>query len=564
MNLDFLIGPGRVNYPTPSRKHPLSGATPTFGATAPDKVELSRQSMRDAVGLDASSRIQYQLSPPQLTKKAVERNEGTLSAEGVLVVETGPKYTGRSPKDRFIVDTPTLHNQIGWNKENIAISPEVFDKVQKKITDYLKGKEVFVFDGISGADPKYAMPVRFYNERAAQNLFVHQMFIRPNKQQLAGFKPEFTVLAAPGLKLDPATDGVRSEVGILVNLEKKMILIAGTQYSGELKKGIFGVMNYRLPEKNVLPLHSAATVVDKDKVSLIVGLSGTGKTTLALSPDQTYIGDDEVGWSEEGVFNFEGGCYATANHLTQDTEPMVWKAIKKGTVAENVVLDPTTKALNFQDSSLSENSRVAFPIRHIAGAKRYSMIEKHPTNLVFLTSDAFGVLPPISKLSKEQAMYHFINGYTSKMGGTERGVEAPQATFSAGFAAPFLPKPIGVYARMLADKIKNHPLNVYLINTGWQGGSQGVGKRLGLPETRAILKAAIHGDLEKQQFVEHPIFKIQVPKSCPGVPDTLLDPKSNWQDKTAYDNTAQKLLGMFQENFKAFPDLQEWVDAWKK
>jgi phosphoenolpyruvate carboxykinase (ATP) len=523
-------------------------------ATGADQISLSIHPLLREAGLAGVGTVYHQLKPEKLVKEAVSRQEGTLTKSGILVVHTG-KYTGRSPKDRFFVDTPAVHPEIAWGKENIPVSAEVFDRVHDKIKTYLKGKDVFVFDGIAGADPKYAMPVRLVNERASQNLFMHHMLVRPTKKQLQTHTPQLTVIAAPGLKLDPQADGVNSEVGILVNLEKRLVLIAGTQYSGELKKGIFTVMNYLLPKQNVLPLHSGAAM-DKQtgRVGLILGLSGTGKTTLATTKDLMFVGDDEVGWSDRGVFNFEGGSYATANHLSPIAEPEIYGAVRKGAIAENVVINPQSGELDYGDDSLAENTRVAYPIHNIPGVKRSGRVDKHPSAVVFLTSDAFGVLPPIAKLTHEQALAYFVNGYTSKLGGTERGLTKPEATFSACFGAPFMPRSPLVYAKLMAERLKTFPADVYLLNTGWQGGPYGTGKRLGIPESRILLKAAINGALDGQAFRLDPNFQIQVPVTCPGVSADLLDPRKNWQDKAAYDASAARLSQMFTDNLRKFPD----------
>jgi phosphoenolpyruvate carboxykinase (ATP) len=478
------------------------------------------------------------------------------------VVATG-QYTGRSPNDRFIVQTPESQDNIDWGKVNLPCSEETFEKVYTKMKAYLKGKEVFVFDGYSGADPMYSMPVRFINELASQNLFVHQLFIRPTAEQLKGFAPDFTVICAPGLKLDPATDGTNSEAAVILNFKKKMILIAATQYSGEMKKSIFSSMNYMMPDKNVFPMHCSANVGKDGRSSLFFGLSGTGKTTLSADPERSLIGDDEHGWSDHGVFNFEGGCYAKAINLSKANEPEIWDAIRFGSLAENTVIDPVTRKINYNDGSLTENTRVGYPIDFIPNADPKGMMT-HPTTIIFLTADAYGVLPPVAKLSNEQAQYHFISGYTSKLAGTERGIVEPQAAFSTCFGAPFMPRPSSVYAKLLKERIESHQANVYLINTGWQGGPYGVGKRVSIPHTRAMVTAALNGDLEKQEFWLHPVFNIMVPKTCPNVPQELLDPRSTWSNPQAYDEAANKLASMFVENFKKFSNVEHLVHAGPK
>jgi phosphoenolpyruvate carboxykinase (ATP) len=511
------------------------------------------------VGLDGNTRQHYQVSVPRLVEIAVEQGEGTLSESGALVVKTG-QYTGRSPNDRFIVETANIKDQIDWGKVNVPISSEVFDRVFEKMKAYLRGKELFVFDGFAGADPMYSMPVRFINELASQNLFVHQLFIRPTEAQLKGFHPEFTVIAAPGLKLDPATDGVNSEAAVLLNFEKKIILIAATQYSGEMKKSIFSTMNYFMPERNVFPMHCSANVGQDGRSALFFGLSGTGKTTLSADPDRVLIGDDEHGWSDHGVFNFEGGCYAKAINLSQKNEPEIWDAIRFGALAENIVMNDTTRQLDFNDASLTENTRVGYPIHFIPNADPKGMAP-HPSTIIFLTADAYGVLPAVAKLTQEQAQYHFISGYTSKLAGTERGIVEPQAAFSTCFGAPFMPRPSAVYAKLLTERIEAHSANVYLINTGWQGGPYGVGSRISIPYTRAMVTAALTGELEKQEFWLHPIFNILVPKACPGVPSELLNPQTSWSNPQEYERAAIKLATMFVENFKKFAGVEHLVDA---
>jgi len=496
---------------------------------------------------------QYQLSPAVLVEMALARHDGILSDTGALVVETG-QYTGRSPNDRFIVDLPSIHDKIDWGKVNKPISNEVFNHVFEKMKAYLNRKELFIFDGYGGADPRYSMPVRCINELASQNLFIHQLLRRPTEAQLKTFEPELTVLCAPGLKLDPATDGVNSEAAIMLNLERKILLIAATQYSGEMKKGVFSTLNYFMPDRDVLPMHCSANVGHDGRSALFFGLSGTGKTTLSADPDRILIGDDEHGWSETGIFNFEGGCYAKAIKLSHKNEPEIWDAIRFGALSENVIIDPITRIPNYDDGSLTENTRVGYPIEFIPNADLSGMAP-HPSTIIFLTADAFGVLPAISKLTDEQAQYHFISGYTSKLAGTERGIVTPQAAFSTCFGSPFMPRPSAVYAQLLKHRIQKHNVNVYLINTGWQGGAYGVGERISIPYTRAMVTAALEGTLESQAFTQHPVFNVLVPNSCPGVPNEILDPKASWADKGAYDQAALKLAQMFIDNFKTFSNV---------
>lgn len=501
----------------------------------------------------------YQLSPSELIEQAVLNKEGKLSETGALNVLTG-KFTGRAPSDRFIVDTPNIHEVIEWGDVNRPIGADVFAKVYAKMKAHLKSKNVYVFDGRCGADESHALRVRFINELASQNLFVHQMFIRPSETELKSFNPEFTVICAPHLKLNPKEDGVNSDAAILLNLQDNILLVAGTQYAGEMKKGIFSVMNFRMPDANVFPMHCSCNVGKDGKSALFFGLSGTGKTTLSADPDRFLVGDDEHGWSPTGVFNFEGGCYAKAIRLSKENEPEIWDAIRFGALAENISMDEKTRIFNYDDDTITENSRVAYPIHYIPNAE-LSGKAGYPSTVIFLTADAFGVMPPIAKLTTEQAQYHFISGYTSKLAGTEQGVKEPQAAFSRCFGAPFMPRPVSVYAKLLMERINAGKVNVYLINTGWQGGAYGVGKRVSIPHTRAMVTAALEGNLEKVQFEPHPIFNVLVPQSCPGVPNDVLNPRNSWTDKTAYDTQAVKLAEMFIANFKQFSDVKHLVDA---
>ncbi|NLD83162.1 MAG: phosphoenolpyruvate carboxykinase (ATP), partial [Clostridiales bacterium] len=470
----------------------------------------------ESLGIIAPKAVYRNLTPAQLTEKALERGEGTLSNTGALVVVTG-KYTGRSPEDRYVVDTPGIHDDIDWGKVNVPLSPEKFDNLYNKLVSYLQGRDVFVFDGFAGADPKYSLSIRVVNEMASQNLFIHQLLIRPTAEQLASFAPGFTILAAPGLKCVPAVDGVHSEAAIVLNLEKKMVLVIGSQYAGETKKSVFSVMNYLLPKQGILSMHCSANVGAAGDVALFYGLSGTGKTTLSADPLRKLIGDDEHGWSDQGVFNIEGGCYAKCINLSHENEPQIWDAIKFGALVENVVMDPDTREFDFDDGSLTENTRVGYPVEYIPNCV-IPGVAGHPKAVVFLTADAFGVLPPVAKLDKNQAMYHFVSDYTSKLAGTERGIVEPQTTFSTCFGAPFLPLRPSVYAEMLGENIDKHDAKVYLINTGWAGGKYGVGSRMKIKYTRAMVTAALNGDLEKGEFVLDPIFNVLVPTACPGVP----------------------------------------------
>ncbi|MCR8635236.1 phosphoenolpyruvate carboxykinase (ATP) [Paenibacillus radicis (ex Xue et al. 2023)] len=490
------------------------------------------------------------LHAAELMKIALERKEGKLASTNALQVFTG-SYTGRSPKDKYIVNEPSVMEHIDWGTVNQPITEYQFDQIYNKAQDYMMDKELFIFDGYAGADLNYRLPIRIVNEYAWHNLFVHQLFIRPTKEELATHHAEFTVIALPGLKADPATDGTRSETFICVSFEKRLVIIGGTEYAGEMKKSIFSVLNYLLPFKNVVPMHCSANVGVKDDVALFFGLSGTGKTTLSADPNRRLIGDDEHGWSDQGVFNFEGGCYAKCVNLSEEKEPQIWNAIKAGSVLENVMLDLETGIADYDDISVTENTRAAYPIESIPNALIPGKAG-HPSVIVFLTADAFGVLPPISKLTKEQAMYHFLSGYTSKLAGTERGVTEPEATFSACFGAPFLPLHPTVYAEMLGKKIEEHQVKVYLVNTGWTGGPYGVGKRMSLAYTRAMVSAALDGSIEQSGFTTDPIFGLQCPVSVNAVPSHLLQPRNTWQDKESYDNAARELSDLFDRNYRKF------------
>ncbi len=511
------------------------------------------------LGIQEESRIYYNLSRAELIEHSIKSDEGSLSNDGALVVNTGV-YTGRSPNDRFFVDSPLVHDKINWGKANVGISEETFENIYKKVKEYIKGKELYVFDGYACADKDFSLNIRFINEYPSQNLFVQNMFLHLNKGELSTFKPEFTVIAVPGLKLNPETDGVRSEAGIIVNLEKKIVLVIASKYAGEMKKSIFTSLNYLLPEINVFPMHCSANVGPKGKANLFFGLSGTGKTTLSADPARMLIGDDEHGWSDKGIFNFEGGCYAKCINLSKENEPQIWDAIRFNSLVENVVYYDGTRVINYDDASITENTRASYPLSHIPAAVE-SGVAGHPENIIFLTADAYGVMPPVARLDKNQAQYHFISGYTSKLAGTERGIKEPQAAFSTCFGAPFMPLRSAVYAKLLMEKIEKYNTRVYLINTGWIGGPYGVGKRISIPYTRAIVDAALSGKLENVEYFTHPIFNVQVPKTCPNVPSEILDPIQSWSDKNAYEESAVKLAGMFIENFKKFQGVDHLVQA---
>jgi phosphoenolpyruvate carboxykinase (ATP) len=502
--------------------------------------------------------IQHQLSVPRLVEKVLNRNEGVLTSSGAVRAETG-KYTGRSPKDKFIVEEPSTKEKIDWGSVNQPISQESFDKLHDKVIQYLKEKdEVFVFKGFAGADHKHRMPLQVINEYAWHNLFAHQLFIRPNEDELVDHKSAFTIISAPNFKADPAVDGTHSETFIIVSFERRVVLIGGTEYAGEMKKSIFSVMNYMLPESDILPMHCSANVGREGDVALFFGLSGTGKTTLSADPNRRLIGDDEHGWSPNGVFNIEGGCYAKCIGLTRDKEPQIYDAIRFGSVLENVVLDEESRTPDYEDNSLTENTRAAYPIQAIDNIIVPS-IAGHPNTIIFLTADAFGVLPPISKLTKEQAMYHFLSGYTSKLAGTERGVTSPEATFSTCFGSPFLPLPATRYAEMLGKKIDEHNAQVFLVNTGWTGGEYGVGNRMKLAFTRAMVQAALEGELSNVETVKDEVFGLDIPVHVPGVPDEVLQPRKTWSDENAYESKAKELAHKFNENFNKFSQVAEEI-----
>lgn len=517
----------------------------------------------EQLGIIAPKAVYRNLAPAILVEKALCRGEGKLSSTGALVVTTG-KYTGRSPDDRFVVDTPKIHDDIDWGKINVPISEERFDNIYNRMTAYLQGRDIFVFDGFAGADEKYHLPIRVINELASQNLFIHQLLVRPTEEQLNAFAPGFTIIAAPGFKCSPERDGVHSEAAILVNFDKRMVLIAGSQYAGEIKKSVFSVMNYLLPKQGVFSMHCSANVGAEGDSALFFGLSGTGKTTLSADPDRMLIGDDEHGWSDKGVFNIEGGCYAKCINLSHENEPQIWDAIKFGSLVENVIMCDECREFDFADKSLTENTRVGYPVDYIPNCVIPS-VAGHPKTVIFLTADAFGVLPPISKLDKNMAMYHFVSGYTSKLAGTECGIVEPQTTFSTCFGAPFLPLHPSVYAEMLGNRIEEHDANVYLINTGWSGGAYGVGKRMSIKHTRAMVTAALNGTLEKGEFVLDPIFNVHVPTKCPNVPDEVLNPRAVWADKEAYDKQAKDLAARFVKNFTKYSNMPKHiVDAGPK
>jgi phosphoenolpyruvate carboxykinase (ATP) len=499
------------------------------------------------------AKVHYNLSVPELIERAVCDKEGILTANGALRVSTG-KYTGRSPQDKFIVQDEQIKDRINWGDINLPMSPDSFSRLFSDVQTYLHGKKLYAFDGFAGADARYRLKLRVINEFAWQNLFAHQLFIRPTKEELTGFAADYHVIAAPGFKADPQKHGTNSEVAVVLNITEKIILIVGSSYAGEIKKSVFSLINYALPMQNILSMHCSANVDTAGNTALFFGLSGTGKTTLSADPARQLIGDDEHGWSEDGVFNIEGGCYAKCIGLSAEDEPQIYGAIRFGAVLENVIIDANTRETDYNSAEITENTRAAYPLNFIPNA-RIPSTAGHPKVIFFLTADAFGVLPPIAILDKNQAMYHFLSGYTSKLAGTERGIKEPQATFSECFGAPFLPLPPVQYANLLGEKMTKHGTHVYLLNTGWTGGPYGVGKRFRIPHTRAIIKAALEGTLETLPTRVDPVFGFKVPLYCPGVPDEIFTPEKTWPNPEEYQAQAEALARRFKENFGKFKDM---------
>lgn len=506
-----------------------------------------------AHGIRNVNTIWWNLSTPALYEQAVQRHEGTVAHLGPLVTRTG-QYTGRSPKDRFIVEEATTRDKIHWGKVNHPFDEGQYEKLRARLTAYLQGKDLFVQDCYTGADPDHRVPIRVVTEKAWHSLFARNMFIQENDpEKLRAHVPEYTILHAPGFKAVPEEDQTYSEAFIILHLGRKEVIIGGTHYAGEIKKSMFSIMNFLLPQKGILPMHCSANYGDsEDDTALFFGLSGTGKTTLSADASRTLIGDDEHGWSDNGVFNFEGGCYAKVIRLSPEGEPEIYATTRRfGTILENVAMDSDRRRLDLDSSEFTENTRASYPIPHIPNATRQGR-GGHPKNVIFLTADAFGVLPPVSKLTREQAMYHFLSGYTAKVAGTERGVTEPQPNFSACFGAPFLPLNPVAYAELLGKKLDQHGSDVWLVNTGWSGGPFGVGHRMELKYTRAMIRAILDGSLAQTATQEDPVFGVHVPESCPEVPSEILQPRNTWEDKEAYDTQARKLAGMFAENFQQF------------
>ena len=512
-------------------------------ASTQDTTDLAQLGIRANV-------INRNLAPAVLIEHAMRRKEGRLTADGSFVAITKP-HTGRSPDDKFVVREPATESQIWWDK-NVPISPEQYEALKNEVAAHLSKQELYVADLFCGADPNHRLNVRCVSPNAWQTLFVNNMFIRPDASQLNGFEPGFHILHAPEFEADPAKHGTRTSTFIILNFADRTVLIGGTRYAGEMKKSIFTVMNYLMPQEGVLPMHCSANKGPKGDTALFFGLSGTGKTTLSADPDRALIGDDEHGWAENGIFNFEGGNYAKVVKLSAEGEPLIWAASRRfGAILENVVIDDETRIPDFEDTSITENTRSCYPIDFIPGAELSGM-GGHPRNVILLTADAFGVLPPIARLTPEQAMYHFLAGYTAKVAGTERGVTEPKATFSTCFGAPFLPLPPSVYATMLGEKLKEHGAQCWLLNTGWTGGAFGTGTRMKLSYTRAMVTAVLSGKLDNVETRTDSVFGLHIPVSIPGVPADVLDPRGTWSDPKAYDEQAQKLAGMFRDAFKKF------------
>jgi phosphoenolpyruvate carboxykinase (ATP) len=518
--------------------------------------EIGKKSMvsgLEALGIQKVAKAYWNLSPAELVEHALANKEGVLTDTGALMCDTG-KFTGRSPKDKFTVLDEKTKDSVWWGDINQPFEPAKFDALHAKMVAFLADKTVYVRDAYAGADPDYQLKLRVVNTQAWHNMFCYNLFLRPKQEELSNFVPNFTIINIPEFQADPAVDGTRQANFAVINFTKKMILIGGTGYAGEIKKGIFTVLNYILPhEKNTLSMHCSANVGKEGDVAVFFGLSGTGKTTLSADANRGLIGDDEHGWTDKGIFNFEGGCYAKVVNISRESEPEIWNAIKFGAVLENTRFIAGTRTPDYANTSVTENTRVGYPIHFIANAVEPSMAGT-PKNIFFLTADAFGVLPPISKLNTGQAMYHFISGYTAKVAGTEVGVTEPQATFSACFGAAFLPLHPTKYAELLGKKMNENKVNVWLINTGWTGGPYGVGSRMKLRYTRAMLTAAMEGKLDNVPFVNHSVFGVAVPQTCPDVPSEVLNPRETWADKTQYDLKANELAQAFVKNFQKYAD----------
>ncbi len=505
------------------------------------------------LGLENVAAAHWNLSPEELVDATIKSGDGELTDTGALAIDTG-EFTGRSPKDKFIVADEMTEDSIWWGDINAKFDKDKFDVLYKHVCEYLEGKEVYVRDSYACADPEHKLTIRVVTEFPWSNLFANNLFLRPTQEEILSFDPEWTIICAPGFKANPEVDGTRQHNFTVVNMTKKVLLIGGSAYTGEIKKGIFSILNYILPhEKNVLSMHCSANIGKEGDTAIFFGLSGTGKTTLSADANRGLIGDDEHGWSEKGVFNFEGGCYAKCVDLSAEKEPEIFAAVKPGALLENIEYVPGTKTVDYTNITKTENTRVSYPIHHIENAVEPS-VGNIPKNIFLLTCDAFGVLPPISKLTTGQAMYHFISGYTAKVAGTEMGITEPTTTFSACFGKVFLPLHPTKYAELLGEKLKKHDVNVWLVNTGWSGGSYGVGSRIKLKYTRAMITAALTGQFDNIEFETSPVFKLQMPTKCEGVPSEILNPRLLWEDTAAFDATANKLADEFNKNFEEYAD----------
>ena len=519
-------------------------AEQTGGKRRPDADDGFAQ-----LGIHNVSETFCDLGAEQLIEHAIRRREGLLADDGALIVRTG-QFTGRSPKDKFIVRDELTESEVNWGPVNQPFSPEHFDRIYSKVVAFLQGNALFIENCVAGADPEYSLRVRVITQVAWHALFAKQLLIRP--VSAAPAPADFTILFVPSFQADPGSDGTNTDTCIILNFKRRIVLIAGTSYAGELKKSVFTILNHLLPADGVFPMHCSANMGRDGQVALFFGLSGTGKTTLSADPNRLLIGDDEHGWSPRGVFNFEGGCYAKCIRLSREFEPQIWNAIRFGTVLENVAIDAQTRTLDFESDEITENTRAAYPLRFIDNAVIPS-VAGHPSHIIFLAADAFGVLPPISRLTPEQAMYHFLSGYTAKVAGTERGLGSePEATFSACFGEPFLPRKAGVYANMLGEKLRQHDASCWLVNTGWIAGPYGVGQRMKLAYTRAMLNAVLSSDLDDVPMTPDPVFRVLVPRRCPNVPPEVLDARGMWRDKAAYDRAARDLSARFSRNFEKF------------
>jgi phosphoenolpyruvate carboxykinase (ATP) len=517
----------------------------------PNTLFLPREILL-TLGLKTADHIHYQCSPDELVQAALSRGEGMLNDQGALVIRTG-EFTGRSPKDKYIVRDEETEGHIHWNDFNQPIEQAYFDKTYRRVLDYLSSVgDIWIRDAFTCADPTYRMQVRVISEKPADSLFVYNMFIRPGEEELDEFRPDWKVFVASNLRLDPSESGTRQHNAAMISFKDKVVLIAGTGYTGEIKKGMFTILNYILPQHHdVLSMHCSANKSDRGATALFFGLSGTGKTTLSADPERILIGDDEHGWTEQGIFNFEGGCYAKCISLTEEKEPEIFRAIRPGALVENTGFFPGTNRINFEDSGITENTRVSYPLHYISNAADPATGE-HPEHIFFLTCDAYGILPPIARLNTAQAMYQFISGYTARVAGTEAGVTEPKSTFSACFGAPFLPLHPGKYADMLGRKLRESQAKVWLVNTGWTGGPYGTGQRIRLPYTRALITAALEGKLDHADYEIFPIFNLEIPRDCPGVPQTILNPAHTWTDRDAYSKKARELAQLFIRNFEKY------------